>query len=52
MFMLDPANLQVTSSGVAMGLLAAGLVEALWWFQGRVLGEPRTLWRSEPTVQD
>jgi cation-transporting ATPase E len=51
-FMLDPGNLAVTSSGVAMGLLAAGLVEALWWFQGRVLGEPRTLWRTEPTVQD
>jgi cation-transporting ATPase E len=24
----------------------------LWWIQGRVLGEPRILWRTEPTVQD
>lgn len=51
-FMLDPSNLEVTAAGVAMGLLAAGLIEVLWWVQGRVLGEPRLLWRREPTVQD
>ena len=51
-FMLDPSNLEVTSTGLALGLLAAGLVEALWWVQGRVLGERRTLWRTEPAVQD
>ncbi len=51
-FMLDPSNLEVTSTGLAMGLLAAGLVEVAWWVQGRVLGEPRMLWRSEPAVQD
>ncbi|AQT81615.1 magnesium-transporting ATPase [Mycolicibacterium litorale] len=51
-FMLDPSNPAVTASGVALGLLAAGLIEVLWWVQGRVLGEPRILWRREPTVQD
>jgi cation-transporting ATPase E len=51
-FMLDPANVEATSTGVAMGLLAAGLVEVLWWVQGRVLREPRMLWRTEPPVQD
>ncbi|AKK29288.1 HAD-IC family P-type ATPase [Mycobacterium sp. EPa45] len=51
-FMLDPSNLEVTATGVAMGLLAAGLVEVLWWVQGRVLGERRMLWRTEPAVQD
>jgi cation-transporting ATPase E len=51
-FMLDPSNLEVTSTGLALGLLAAGLIEASWWVQGRVLGERRTLWRTEPTVQD
>lgn len=52
-FMLDPSNLEVTTTGVAMGLLAAGLVEVLWWVQGRVLGERRMLWRTEPPpVQD
>lgn len=51
-FMLDPSNLEVTSTGVALGLLAAGLVEVLWWVQGRVLGERRVLWRTEQAVQD
>ncbi len=51
-FMLDPSNLEITSTGLAMGLLAAGLVEVAWWVQGRVLGEPRMLWRTEPAVQD
>jgi cation-transporting ATPase E len=51
-FMLDPSNLEVTSSGLALGLLAAGLIEVSWWVQGRVLGERRTLWRTEPAVQD
>ena len=51
-FMLDPSNPAVTSTGVAIGLVAAALIEAIWWIQGRVLGDPRILWRSEPTVQD
>ncbi len=51
-FMLDPSNLEVTSTGVAMGLLAAGLVETAWWVQGRVLGERRMLWRTDRAVQD
>ncbi|PND55820.1 magnesium-transporting ATPase [Mycobacterium sp. ENV421] len=51
-FMLDPSNLEITSTGLAMGLLAAGLVEVAWWVQGRVLGERRMLWRTEPAVQD
>ncbi|WP_328360694.1 HAD-IC family P-type ATPase [Mycobacterium sp. NBC_00419] len=51
-FMLDPSNVAVTSTAVGIGLLAAGIIEALWWIQGRVLAEPRILWRSGPTVQD
>ena len=51
-FMLDPSNLAVTSSGVAFGLLAAGLIEALWWIQGRWLGESRILWGTQSTVQE
>ena len=51
-FMLDPSNLAVTSSGVAFGLLAAGLIEAMWWIQGRWLGETRILWGSQSTVQE
>ncbi|BBY57697.1 HAD-IC family P-type ATPase [Mycolicibacterium sarraceniae] len=51
-FMLDPSNLEVTSTGLALGLLAAVLIEAAWWIQGRLLGVRRALWRTEPTVQD
>lgn len=44
-FMLDPSNVAVTSIAIGMGILAALLIEALWWIQGRVLGEQRRLWR-------
>ena len=44
-FMLDPSNLVITSEAVGIGLLAAVLIEALWWIQGRWLGEPRRVWR-------
>lgn len=44
-FMLDPSNLGLTATAVAIGLVAAGLIEAIWWIQGRVLGEPRRVWR-------
>ena len=45
-FMLYPANLKVTAGSVLIGLVAAALIEASWWIQGRVLGEPRLLWRA------
>jgi len=44
-FMLDPSDVTTTVSAVLIGLLAAALIEASWWIQGRVLGEPRVLWR-------
>jgi cation-transporting ATPase E len=44
-FMLDPSNVAVTSIAIGMGILGALLIEALWWIQGRVLGEQRRLWR-------
>jgi cation-transporting ATPase E len=46
-FMLDPSNLQLTAMALAIGLFGAALIEASWWIQGRMLGERRTLWRSE-----
>jgi len=48
-FMLDPSNFTMTATAVVIGLVAAALIEASWWIQGRVLGEPRLLWR--PTDQ-
>lgn len=50
-FMLDPSHLAVTASGIAIGLVAAAAIEAAWWIQGRVLGEPRILWRSAAAAQ-
>ena len=44
-FMLDPSNVIVTGEAVAIGVIAAGGIEALWWIQGRWLGEPRRVWR-------
>jgi cation-transporting ATPase E len=36
----------LTATAVLIGLVAAVLIEASWWIQGRVLGEPRLLWRA------
>jgi cation-transporting ATPase E len=44
-FMLDPSNVAVTSAAVGIGVLAAAIIEALWWIQGRILGDDRRLWR-------
>ena len=44
-FMLDPSNVSVTVTAVLIGVVAAALIEASWWIQGRLLGEPRVLWR-------
>jgi len=44
-FMLDPSDVTTTGTAVLIGLLAAVLIEASWWIQGRLLGEPRALWR-------
>jgi cation-transporting ATPase E len=46
-FMLDPSNSAVTGRAVMIGLVAAVLIEVSWWVQGRVLGEPRVLWRAK-----
>ena len=46
-FMLAPSNLALTSAAVGIGLVGAGAIEVLWWLQGRWLGEPRRLWRTD-----
>jgi cation-transporting ATPase E len=46
-FMLDPSNVQLTAMALVVGLVAAALIEAIWWIQGRMLGERRQLWRSD-----
>jgi cation-transporting ATPase E len=42
--MLDPSNLGMMATAVTIGLAAAAGIEALWWVQGRILGEQRRLW--------
>ena len=44
-FMLDPSDPGITMPAVLIGVVAAALIEASWWIQGRLLGEPRILWR-------
>ncbi|GAS98703.1 metal cation transporter P-type ATPase ctpE [Mycolicibacterium canariasense] len=44
-FMLDPSNAALTSMALGIGVVAATVVEVLWWIQGRLSGEPRKLWR-------
>jgi cation-transporting ATPase E len=46
-FMLDPMNVQQTASALAIGISGAAPIEAGWWVRGRMLGERRTLWRTE-----
>ena len=45
LFLLDPSNLMVTAVAMGIGLVGALLIEVSWWVQGRVLAEPRRLWR-------
>ncbi|MDR1768669.1 MAG: HAD-IC family P-type ATPase [Propionibacteriaceae bacterium] len=44
LFMIDPTNPTMMWTGVWMGALCAGLIEALWWIVGRATGEPRRIW--------
>lgn len=44
-FLLDPSNLALTSMGLAIGAVAATLIEVAWWVEGKLSGEPRRLWR-------
>jgi cation-transporting ATPase E len=43
-FLLDPSNLQVTSLALGIGLVAAAVIELIWWVQGAIIGERRRLW--------
>ena len=40
---LDPSNTAMMATGLWLGLLAAALIEAIWWISGRVTGERRHL---------
>src|SRR6185312_5359042 len=44
-FLLDPSNVEVTSTALGIGLLGVAAVEAVWWIRARVLGVQPRLWR-------
>jgi len=43
-FMLDSSNIALTSMALGIGLVGAAAIEVIWWVQGRILGERRSLW--------
>ncbi|HEX5142826.1 MAG TPA: HAD-IC family P-type ATPase [Mycobacterium sp.] len=43
-FMLDPSNIRLTVAAIGIGLVAAAVIELLWWMQGKWLGEKRRIW--------
>lgn len=44
-FLLDPSNLEVTSTALVIGALGAAAIEATWWIRARMLGVRPRLWR-------
>ncbi|BBZ08947.1 magnesium-transporting ATPase [Mycolicibacterium doricum] len=50
LFILDPTDVATTSMALAVGLVGAAAVEALWWLQGRLPGEHRRLWRERSVL--
>ncbi|WP_297794014.1 cation-translocating P-type ATPase [Mycobacterium sp.] len=44
-FLLDPSNVEVTSTALGIGLLGVAAVETVWWIRARVLGVQPRLWR-------
>ncbi|BBY19605.1 cation-translocating P-type ATPase [Mycolicibacterium litorale] len=46
LFILDPTNVRTTAMALGVGVVGAAGIEALWWIQGRLLGDNRRLWRE------
>ena len=47
LFLLDASNAAMMRTGLGVGLVGAGAVEAIWWIQGWLRGEPRRWWVTE-----
>ncbi|GAC1639823.1 MAG: hypothetical protein NVS4B6_10640 [Mycobacterium sp.] len=41
-----PSNVAITSIAVGIGRVGAAAIEATWRVQGRILKEPRRMWRA------
>jgi cation-transporting ATPase E len=46
LFLLDAGNAAMMRTGLTIGLIGAVAIEAIWWLQGRLRGEPRRWWVS------
>jgi cation-transporting P-type ATPase E len=44
-FMLDPSNIALTATALAIGVVGAAIVEAMWWLQASARGVTPGLWR-------
>ncbi len=44
LFMLDPSNASMMSTGLIVGAIAAALVELTWWARGWIFGERTPFW--------
>ncbi|CFR69097.1 ATPase P [Mycobacterium tuberculosis] len=44
-FLLDASNLATTSIALAVGVVGAATIEAMWWIRSRMLGVKPRVWR-------
>ena len=47
LFLLDAGNAAMMRTGLTVGLAGAAAIEAIWWIQGRLRGEPRRWWVAD-----
>jgi cation-transporting ATPase E len=47
LFLLDASNTAMMRTGLTVGLAGAAAIEAIWWLQGRLRGEPRRWWVAD-----
>ena len=47
LFLLDAGNAAMMRTGLTVGLVGAAAIEAIWWIQGRLRGEPRRWWVAD-----
>ena len=47
LFLLDAGNAAMMRTGLTVGLAGAATIEAIWWIQGRLRGEPRRWWVAD-----
>lgn len=46
LFLLDAGNPTTTATALLIGAAGAAVIEVVWWVQGRMIGEPRRLWKK------